>query len=100
MVEETSTYSWSRFYTVNRWLTEKNTSFLTMRSGEDSNSDLRCGRLVCYHCLTVAPCKQNSTLHPLSFKKFPICFTNSTALLKHELRGREEDTKLLTEPYT
>ena len=52
MDEETSTYSWSRFCTVNCRLTESNTH---MSSGWDSNYDLRGGRRVCYHGATVAP---------------------------------------------
>ena len=53
--EETSTYSWSRFCTVNCQPMASNYLLCHLRSGQDSNSDLRGGRRECYHCATMAP---------------------------------------------
>ena len=46
--EETSTYSWSRFYSVNCRLMASNYQLSHLRSGRDTNSDLRGGRGECY----------------------------------------------------
>ena len=53
--EETSTYSWSRFCTVNCQPTASNYQLFHLRLGQESNSDLRGGRRECYHSATVAP---------------------------------------------
>ena len=53
--EETSTYSWSRFSTVNCRPMASNCQLSHLRSGWESNPDLRGGRQECYHCVTVAP---------------------------------------------
>ena len=54
-VEVTCTYCWSRFHTVNCGPTVNNYQFSHLRSGQDSNSDLGGGRLMCYHWSPVAP---------------------------------------------
>ena len=55
LAKETSTYSWSRFCTVNCRPTASNYQLSHLRSGRDSNSDLRGGRRVSYHCTTTGP---------------------------------------------
>ena len=45
--------SWSRFCTVNCQPLVSNCQLSHMISGQDLNSDVRGGRLVCYHCCTV-----------------------------------------------
>ena len=51
----TSTYSWSRFCTVNCQPMASIYQLSHLRSGWESNSDLRGGRRECYHSATVAP---------------------------------------------
>ena len=53
--EETSTYTWSRFCTINCWPPTSNYQLSHLRSGQDSNSGLRGGRWECYHSATVPP---------------------------------------------
>ena len=53
--EETSTYSWSRFCTINCRLTASNYQLSHLRSGWELNPDLRGGRRECYPSATMAP---------------------------------------------
>ena len=53
--EETSTYSWSRFCTVNCRPTASNYQLSHLRSGRELNPDLRGGRRECYPSATMAP---------------------------------------------
>ena len=55
-MEQTSAYSWSRFCTVIHGPMAGNYQLSHLRSGRDSNSRLRAGRWVCYHCTSVTPC--------------------------------------------
>ena len=57
--EETSTYSWSRFCTVNCRPTASNYQLSHLRLCRESNPSIRGGRRECYHSATVAPTKQN-----------------------------------------
>ena len=50
-----STYSWSKFCTPNCPTTASNYQLSHLRSGQNSNSDLRGGRQKCYHSVTMAP---------------------------------------------
>ena len=52
--EETSIYSWSRFYTVNCQPSVSKYQIFHISSGVWA-TDLRGGRWVCYHCATVTP---------------------------------------------
>ena len=51
--EETSTYSWSGFCTVNCRPTASNYQLSHLRSGREPNPGLRGGRQECYHSATV-----------------------------------------------
>ena len=54
--EETNTYSWSMFCTVNCQPVTSNYQLSHLRSGQEPKSDLRDGRRECYHSAgTVAP---------------------------------------------
>ena len=53
--EETSTYSWSRFCTVNCRPTSSNYQLSHLRPCREPNPGLRGGRRECYHSATVAP---------------------------------------------
>ena len=53
--EETSTYNWSRFCSVNCRPTASNYQLSHLRSGWEPNPDLRGGRRECYHSATMAP---------------------------------------------
>ena len=53
--EETSTYSWSRFCTVNYRPTASNYQISHLRPCREPNPGLRSGRRKCYHSATVAP---------------------------------------------
>ena len=53
--EETSTYSCSRFCTVNCRSMANSYQLSHIRSGHDLNSDLRGGRRVCYHWFPLWP---------------------------------------------
>ena len=53
--EETSTYSWSRFCTVNCRPTASNYQLSHLRPCREPNPGLRGGRRECYHSATVAP---------------------------------------------
>ena len=53
--EETSTYSWSRFCTVNCRPTASNYQLSHLRLCCESNPSLRGGRRECYHFVTVVP---------------------------------------------
>ena len=55
MAEETSTYSWSRFYTLNCRPTASSYQLSHLKSVQELNPDLRGGRRECYHSATVAP---------------------------------------------
>ena len=55
MAEETSTYSWSRFCTVNCRPTGSNYQLSHLRPCREPNPGLRGGRQECYHSATVAP---------------------------------------------
>ena len=55
--EETSTYSWSRFCTVNCQPTASNYQLSQLRPCGELNPGLRGGRQECYHTATVAPYK-------------------------------------------
>ena len=59
--EETSTYRWSRFCTVNCRPTASNYRLSRLRSGQDSNSKLRGGRRECYHSYTVTGTLTNTS---------------------------------------
>ena len=50
--KETSTYSWSRFCTVNCRPTASNYQLSHLRPCREPNPDLRGGRRECYHCAT------------------------------------------------
>ena len=52
--DKTSTYSWSKFYTVNCLPTASTYQLSHIRSGQDLNSDLRGGRPVRHHCITMS----------------------------------------------
>ena len=51
--EEISIYSWLRFCTVKCRPTARGHQFSHLRSDQDSNSDLRGGRQMSYHCYQV-----------------------------------------------
>ena len=53
--EETSTYSWSRFCTVNCQPTASNYKLSHLRPGQEQNPGLRGGRRECYHSAIVVP---------------------------------------------
>ena len=53
--EETSTYSWSMFCTVNYRPKASNYQLSHLRPCREPNPGLRCGRRECYHSATVAP---------------------------------------------
>ena len=53
--EETSTYSWSRFCTVNCQPTASNYQLSHLRSGREPNPSLRGGRRECPVCLRMRP---------------------------------------------
>ena len=53
--EETSTYSWSRFCTVNCRPNASNSQLSNLRPCLELNPGLRGGRRECYHSATVAP---------------------------------------------
>ena len=55
--EGTSTFSWSRFCTLNCQPMGRNYMYQLshLRSGRELNSDLRVGRQECYHSATVIP---------------------------------------------
>ena len=53
--EQTSTYSWSGFCTVNCRPMASNYQLSHLRSGRESSSDFRGGRRECYHSATVPP---------------------------------------------
>ena len=53
--EETSTYSWTWFCTVNFWPTASNYQLSHLRSGREPNPNLRGRRGECYHSATMAP---------------------------------------------
>ena len=53
--EETSTYSWSRFCTVNCRPTESNYQLSHLRPSWEPNPGLKGGRRECYHSATMAP---------------------------------------------
>ena len=53
--EETSTYSWSRFCTVNCRPTASNYQLSHLRPCREPNPSLRGGRRECYHSATMAP---------------------------------------------
>ena len=53
--EETSTYCWSRFCTVNYRPMASNYQLSHLRSDWEPNPDLRGGRRECYHSATVSP---------------------------------------------
>ena len=53
--DETSTYSWSRFCTVNCRPTASNYQLSHLRSSREPNPELRDGRRECYHSATLAP---------------------------------------------
>ena len=53
--EETSTYSWSRFCSVNCWPTASNYQVSHLRPCWELNPGLRGGRRECYHSATIAP---------------------------------------------
>ena len=55
--EETSTYSWSRFCTLNCRPMASNYQLSHLRQSREPNPGLRGGRRECYHSATVAPCK-------------------------------------------
>ena len=59
--EETSTYSWSRFCTVNCRPMASNYQLFHLRSGREPNPGLRGGRRECYHSAKVAPCTWDET---------------------------------------
>ena len=67
--EETSTYSWSRFCTVNCRPTASNYQLSHLRSGQELNPDLRDGRQECYHSATVAPLSATKVLLQLELNK-------------------------------
>ena len=53
--EETSTYNWSRFCTVNCRPTASNYQLSHLRPCREPNPGLRGGKRECYHSATVAP---------------------------------------------
>ena len=101
--EETSTYSWSRFCTVNCRASVSNYQLSHIRFGVWT-ADFRDGRRVCYHYAPVAPvvgsnltdynvsdlpkASSDMTLHiisqlwPLLYKKYEIC--NWSLKTKHQ----------------
>ena len=65
--EETSTYSWSRFCTVNCRPTASNYQLSHLRSGWEPDPDLRGGRRECYPSATLVPAypKITTSFNPL-----------------------------------
>ena len=64
--EETSTYSWSRFCTVNCRPTASNYQLSHLRLCREPNPGLRGRRLECYHSATVVPTQHSyNHLDPL-----------------------------------
>ena len=55
MAEETSTYNWSKFCTVNCRPTASNYQLSHLRLCRELNPGLRGGRRECYHSATMAP---------------------------------------------
>ena len=60
--DETSTYSWSRFCTINCRPTASNYQLSHLRPCWEPNPGLRGGRQECYHSATVAPTHRQTNL--------------------------------------
>ena len=66
--EETSTYSWSRFCTVNCLPMASKYQLSHLRCGRELNPGLRGGRRECYHSATVTP----TLAHSMTIEYIPI----------------------------
>ena len=78
-MEETSTYSWSKFCTVNHWPMASNYQLHHLSSGQDSNSSLRDGR------------RNLSNLNLFIYLGFYVAF-NTVQVISRRVVGRAEET--------
>ena len=83
--EETSTYSWSRFCTVNCRPRASNYQFSHLRPGQEPNPDLRGGRRECYHSATMAPLQMSKALSVNSLEILNNRSSATFVTLKHWL---------------
>ena len=82
--EETSTYSWSRFCSVNCQPMASNYQLSHLRLGREPNPGLRGGRRECYHSATMTPGIPKS-IHEQLIQNTEI--NNSRSFLKRTLQS-------------
>ena len=110
--EETSTYSWSRFCTVNCRPTASNYQLSHLRLCREPNPGLRGGRRECYHSATVAPVKwlteevKNSFTQTfdmfdseVNVESFGPCFQVAQIFPSFWLSTKESDSRNFTFKY-
>ena len=94
LAEETSTYSWSSFSTVN----SKKLPVSHFKSGQDSNSYVKGGRQVCYQCTTWSPvhslgclsCTGSHNVNNIYLQLFRHPFS-----FKHSIKSSSDESTLL-----